>query len=190
MNKLLKGSIAGAAGIALLLGGAGTFALWNDSENISSSNISTGELGIDLSGAGTWQDVSSDVTPATISPATFRMVPGDKVRFEQNVTIKASGKNLKAELAFAPGANAIPASLSSATTVTVGAAIVGTGNATVVSQGAGTNKFTITPTTAGDTTVKVTIDIELSKTGLTGANGQNATINLAAANFALTQVRP
>ena len=29
MNKLVKGSIAGAAGIALLLGGAGTFALWN-----------------------------------------------------------------------------------------------------------------------------------------------------------------
>ena len=31
MNKLVKGSIAGAAGIILLMGGAGSLAYWNDS---------------------------------------------------------------------------------------------------------------------------------------------------------------
>ena len=44
MNKLVKGAVAGAAGIALLLGGAGTFALWNASTNVSTGSISTGTL--------------------------------------------------------------------------------------------------------------------------------------------------
>ena len=41
MNKLVKGSIAGAAGIALLLGGAGTLALWNADAYIANTAIRT-----------------------------------------------------------------------------------------------------------------------------------------------------
>src|SRR6188474_1998822 len=82
MNKLTKGTIAGAAGIALLLGGAGTFALWNDTADIAGGTISSGELSIDATTAGVWQDVSFDKTPpVVIDPATFLMVPGDTVEY-------------------------------------------------------------------------------------------------------------
>ena len=30
-NKMIKGSVAGATGIVLLMGGFGTYALWSDS---------------------------------------------------------------------------------------------------------------------------------------------------------------
>jgi len=45
MNKLFKGAIASAAGISLLMGGAGTFALWQDDTSLGSSAVITaGEL--------------------------------------------------------------------------------------------------------------------------------------------------
>lgn len=44
MNKATKGAVAaGAAGI-LLLGGAGTFALWEDNASITGGTVSTGHL--------------------------------------------------------------------------------------------------------------------------------------------------
>src|ERR1700710_1730368 len=44
MNKLVKGAVAGAVGVTLLLGGAGTFALWNSTIGVSTGSISTGNL--------------------------------------------------------------------------------------------------------------------------------------------------
>ena len=46
MNKMIKGSIAGATGIALLMGGFGTYALWSDSQGISSGTVQSGTLDI------------------------------------------------------------------------------------------------------------------------------------------------
>ena len=60
MNKLLKGSIAGAAGIALLLGGAGTFALWNDTAAASGGTVQSGNLSVVLNGSPAWKDISPD----------------------------------------------------------------------------------------------------------------------------------
>src|SRR5690554_3920314 len=88
MNKLVKGSIAGAAGIALLLGGAGTLAYWNDIENLGTGGvIATGTLDIAPTTAGTW----------TGDDVTF-FVPGDSAEYTESFTITAVGDNLAFDL--------------------------------------------------------------------------------------------
>src|SRR5690554_2199545 len=104
MNKLLKGSIAGAAGIALLLGGAGTLALWNDTETIAGGAITAGELDIDAgTSAGVWAVNDIDiVSPATIDD--YRVVPGDIVTFTKVFDVTAVGDNLEATVALSNNA--------------------------------------------------------------------------------------
>lgn len=86
MNKLTKASIAGAAGIALLLGGAGTLALWNDSASLTADSISSGTLTISDS-AGTWDVNAPDL-----------WVPGDSFTYTGTLAISATGDNLEATL--------------------------------------------------------------------------------------------
>ena len=38
-NKMIKGSVAGATGIVLLMGGFGTYALWQDSATLGGSSV-------------------------------------------------------------------------------------------------------------------------------------------------------
>jgi spore coat-associated protein N len=95
MNKATKGALAaGAAGI-LLLGGAGTFALWEDSASITAGTVSTGELELDL-GTGTWAQTATPATPININ--TFKIVPGDSLTYTTSVTATATGDNLTGEL--------------------------------------------------------------------------------------------
>ena len=47
MNTMIKGSIAGATGVALLMGGFGTYALWSDSEDLPRNSVTSGNLNID-----------------------------------------------------------------------------------------------------------------------------------------------
>jgi alternate signal-mediated exported protein len=97
MNKATKGAIAaGAAGI-LLLGGAGTFALWEDSKDIEAGTVSTGQLELDVP-VGDWADVTSG-SPAEITDITaFKLVPGDILTYTTTVTATATGDNLHGEL--------------------------------------------------------------------------------------------
>jgi alternate signal-mediated exported protein len=97
MNKLLKGAIAGAAGVALLLGGAGTFALWNDSANLDTGTITAGNLSVALDSTGVWADQNGDITDI----GAYRIVPGDVLTYTQDVTVTADGDNLTAELGLA-----------------------------------------------------------------------------------------
>ena len=87
MNKLVKGSIAGAAGIALLLGGAGTLALWNDTTGIDDVAVSAGNLTLESDPAAAWD-----------SPAIAEWVPGDTFTYTDNLTIVATGDNIEATL--------------------------------------------------------------------------------------------
>src|SRR5690606_4954316 len=83
--KLVKGSIAGAAGIALLLGGAGTLAYWNDSADVNSAaSISTGTLSVASTIAGSWSN-------GTIA----NYVPGDSNVYTETFTVTAVGDNLE-----------------------------------------------------------------------------------------------
>lgn len=86
MNRFAKGSIAAGAGIVLLLGGAGTFALWNDTAEIGNATIQAGELRLDTTGTGGW-----DAVPAN-------WVPGDSATYTDTLTLTAVGDNIAAIL--------------------------------------------------------------------------------------------
>src|SRR5688500_9753810 len=115
MNKLVKGAIAGAAGIALLMGGAGSLALWNDSAAITDASVASGTLTLGAT-AGTW----------TGNPAL--MVPGDSATYTSTVTITAKGTNLLSRLSIDPASITGTASLVSNlnTTFTLGTVTGGT----------------------------------------------------------------
>ena len=89
---MIKGSIAGAAGVALLLGGAGTFALWNDTAAVAGADITAGTLTVDAAD-GTWADQYGE-----IDIASYLIVPGDTLTYESVITVDAQGDNIKAKL--------------------------------------------------------------------------------------------
>lgn len=195
MNKLVTGAIAASAGVALLLGGAGTFALWNDSQTVSGGSISTGTLAIAKVGTPTWSDISATTANGTtFDPSTQKLVPGDKVRLTQQVTISTTGKNLKANLAYDTASITNNAALDSYLTYTfaaTSAAPVPTGAATLAAAVSPAKGYIVTPGTAATTTVDVTVTVEFKDTA-TDLVGQNlaAAINLANLKLTLAQVRP
>ncbi|MCM3660801.1 alternate-type signal peptide domain-containing protein [Georgenia satyanarayanai] len=100
MNKKTTGLVAGAAGAALLMGGA-TFALWNDSAWVDGGAITAGNLDVSA-GAVSWKDVSEDRTQGnhSINLDTFRIVPGDTIQGTLPLKAALQGDNLVAELSL------------------------------------------------------------------------------------------
>ncbi len=102
MKKLTKAAIAGAAGIALLLGGAGSLAFWNASANVAGGTITAGELTITAANPevpGTWTVSNGTIVNGAIADITsFRAVPGDVLTYTKDFAITAVGNNLKASV--------------------------------------------------------------------------------------------
>jgi len=193
MNKLLKGSIAGAAGIALLLGGAGTFALWNDSAVIKGGTVSTGVLSLSApTTAATWTDVStasSIVGGTPFNTGSQKLVPGDKVQTTQAVTVNASGKNLKANFTFDPKSITTDTELASQLVYSlVVTAPDGTPAGVVTSNG--TNSYTIAPPTSGTIALTAVFTVEF-KSDTADKVGQNkaTAAQLENLKFTLVQTR-
>ena len=127
MSKLTKATIAGAAGVALLLGGAGTFATWNATAPISGGTIVAGSLLVGTPAAGTWSVTHLAAGSGTVygssaatTLASYKASPGDKLTYTTTVPITVSGTNLVATLALAPGAIAASAPGSAANTALAG----------------------------------------------------------------------
>ena len=88
MNKKMKGLLAGAAGLALLLGAGGTFALWNDETrlfNATEDNLRTGHLHLGIDGSSAtysipWQYRLGTTAEFVPIPTDFRPIPGHTVR--------------------------------------------------------------------------------------------------------------
>ncbi|CAM3031837.1 alternate-type signal peptide domain-containing protein [Skermania piniformis] len=180
MNQKVKGAMAAAAGGILLLGGLGSYALWEDSENIGGGPISSGELSIDPVGTPTWEDVS-DITPGPIADiSNFLIVPGDVLEYHASYMIAASGDNLKATLtADQAGITGDPALLAH-----VSSELAVTG----LADGGSAGVYTVTDADAGsaiDVVVTLTFDRDTPD-----QVAQNEAINLADFNLALQQVRP
>jgi len=78
MNRNAKGAIAVGAATLLLLGGGGTFALWNNSATVSAGTVESGHLTIDTSATtDQWYDAASfndDYADWLADPAS---APGD-----------------------------------------------------------------------------------------------------------------
>lgn len=116
MKKVTKATIAAVAAGALLLGGAGTVALWQQNANVDAGSVSTGHLKLTTGETGTWQDVSNSLEPTAFDPKNDTLVPGDVVTFDQFATIEAEGKNLQGALTVGTAA-AVPDELADDVTV-------------------------------------------------------------------------
>jgi len=165
MNKLVKGSIAGAAGIALLLGGAGSLALWSDSAALSPTSITSGTLDIAPGTTGTW------------SPALAKIVPGDTTTYTQTYTVTATGDNLHAQLSTNAGTigNTVGATVNTTYAVKTAANVAVTPTAGVYALNAGT--YTVTAT------IVVTFP-----TSTANQDGINGTVSFSGVTVSLNQV--
>jgi alternate signal-mediated exported protein len=175
MRSVTKAVIAGAAGVALLAGGAGSLAFWTDTQPGSPVTISSGDLSlgtIDDSSGWTIQQNAADVpVPQTAAVAyvagTTLVVPGDVLTKTVAVPVSISGLDNKATLvvtgATSPS-NALATQLTAAVTSVNG---VAGGTATLTSANDGTVNvvFTVTiPWTADNTTTALTTDFQATYT--------------------------
>ncbi len=100
MNKATKGAIAAGAAAVLLLGGLGSYALWQDTETVTGGTINSGELNFDpVANTANWTETS--VTPNAdlgTDPSTFLIVPGDVLEYSTQYTVNWAGDNLRATI--------------------------------------------------------------------------------------------
>ena len=178
-HKMINGSVAGATGIVLLLGGFGTYALWTDSESTPSSTINSGVLDI-AAGAALWEDASPDATSTSWTPGTDLVVPGDVIEQTQTFTVSGTGKNLAGEVTFDEGA--LTSAFGAYLTVDV---VVTSDNAGVVNTSG--NDFAFSdPFGTADLTAVVTYTFDSATPDQVA---QNASAALAASTLTISQTR-
>ena len=188
MRKTTKGAIAIGAGVALLLGGAGTLAYWSDSKPLSSgTTITSGKLTVATKTAGSWAWANGTTTPAFV-PGTSKVVPGDSIRYTEVFTVTALGNRLNAQSSYAvptySGTNALTTALGTPA-VTLTAVKTGAGTGTITT---GTNSFSISsPTT--ETTFDVTVTVTLTFDSATaGVSAQDLSAVLQNGAVTISQV--
>lgn len=94
MNKMTKGAIATGLGVALLLGGGGTLAVWNAGAEGSAGTITSGDLNLHAE-AGQWQ---SNISGVIGDINEYRVVPGETLTYTQDLAVTLDGDNLQATL--------------------------------------------------------------------------------------------
>lgn len=94
MNKMIKGAALAGLGIALLLGGAGTLAVWNDAVETDAGAIVSGDLEV-TADKGEW---TSSITGTVADIASYRVVPGETLTYSQPLTVVLEGDALEATL--------------------------------------------------------------------------------------------
>lgn len=195
MNKLAKGAIAGAAGVALLLGGAGTFAFWNSTADIAGGTITAGDLLVEQDGtAGVWVNQLGTV----IDIADYRIVPGDTLTFTDDVLVTAVGDTLEATLGLGGGSIASDGTAAGdalAARLTAGAVVTATGPGITAAAAPNTYDIVAADGTGGsivdqEVTLAVTITFPFAGDPATQDNpAKNGVVSLAGMNITLTQVQ-
>ncbi len=179
LHKIVTGVIAGTTGIALLLGGAGTFALWNAEASTQGGTVASGTLSLRAVDDGRWTDVTNGRS-AVIRPADVRMVPGNTYRFRQTLQVEATGDDMAAALTYQPQSITGDRALVDATERTLSV----TSDSGAVTQSApGSNTFDVSPSDA-TTTVEVLFTIALPESAETGQDG---TVDVSGLTFTLQQ---
>jgi len=188
MNKMIKGSVAGATGIVLLMGGFGTYALWSDTSSMEANGVTSGELDI-ASATATWADASGDSTTAW-NPASDAIVPGDVIERTQVFTVTGSGKNLEGTIDLTGGAvdkAAFAKSPGPGNWLTVDVDVTSSGGG-VNETAPGSNAFVFSaPFDTETLTAVVTYSFDEATTA---QQAQDATATMAATTFTIAQVRP
>ena len=182
MKKVMKAAIAAGAASALLLGGAGSYALWKGTGDINAGTVTTGHLTLDATAAGVWADASTDAANAVFNPVTDRLVPGDKVTYKKLVKVSAEGKNLKGALEVGTLA-AVPAPLTNQVNVSVDADATAAGLSKVGNV--------ISFAAPGDYDIPVTITVNFipGTVGSTPDATMDENLDLGALTLNLNQVR-
>jgi alternate signal-mediated exported protein len=154
MRNVTKAVIAGAVGLALLGGGAGSLAFWTDTQTGSPVTIASGDLSLgtfDDSTGWTIEQSAAGVpvpqtAPVAYVPGTTLVVPGDVLTKTVAVPVNISGLNNTATLvvtgATAPS-NDLSTQLTAAVTSVDG---VAGGTATLTSADNGTVDVVFTVT--------------------------------------------
>lgn len=183
MNRMIKGALVGATGVALLSGGVGTFALWSSETGVDNATVTSGKLKVESGGVATWLDKSTNPDGVVFNPATSTIVPGDVIEMTQPLDVTATGTNLKAKVE-------LTGLTESFANLTVTFAYAGK---SVSSSADGSGSLVLDYTTAADltalsagTAATVTYSFPSSVTGVVD---QNVTAQLANAKVVVTQVR-
>ena len=187
MRKTTKGAIAVGAGVALLLGGAGTMAAWQLTSTSAAGSVSSGEFNLVSNTGATWKwgnatNATTCTPTATDFPAGAKLVPGDCVIYTQPITVTASGNRLVATLTVTPVSNTgtwAGLTATTATTMTPTAGLTGTAS-----------PFTITPGTATVTATGTAVTTIIFDPATTGNTGQGSTATLNGVSLVLKQTAP
>ncbi|MGE3191926.1 MAG: alternate-type signal peptide domain-containing protein [Microbacteriaceae bacterium] len=206
MNKLVKGAIAGAAGIVLLMGGAGSLAYWNDTAQAGpasgSNSITAGTLTITAQNAGTWtKGMYNNAGTQTVAPAAVanlsnvRIVPGNRLVYTQVFNVVGTGDDLFFTIGSTNGA--VTAASASAADTALAAAINGSGT-TAFSVGSVTGGTVVAATTPGvykvssnagtAATITVTWTINFPFGAAVDNTTKTGAVNLSQGSITLTQV--
>lgn len=188
MNKLTKGAIATAAGVILLMGGAGTLASWNSSATAGAGQtISAGSLGVTSAGAGVWKSGTT-----VINPTTFKIVPGDTLTYVQTFNLNATGDNLLFTIAATPGAiagtttGAADTALAAQLTKTASFTTTTTGGNIAPSTTLGTYKVA---SNSGSSTVTITMTVAFPYGSTVDNSAQLGSVSFGAGAVTLTQTQ-
>jgi alternate signal-mediated exported protein len=191
MNRFAKGAFAGAAGIALLLGGAGSFALWNGTATAAAGTIQSGTMTIATTpgAAPSWTVTHGSTTTSIAVIDSFRAVPGDVLTLTQKVDISATGDKLSAVLSIDPtsitsGNTTASRELATALASSVGLTISGALPAGIVA-GPTPNTYTVSGA-LGTKTLTVVASFAFDS-ATAGTTAQGGTLDLTKLAFALAQ---
>lgn len=100
MRTSLKAALAGVVGAGLLLGGAGSLAFWNDTEDITGGTVTPGVLDLSAPSCDPWQ---LDTAGGNFLLTSDTVVPGDTLTQVCELTLSVTGDHLKAGIeAVAP----------------------------------------------------------------------------------------
>ncbi len=101
MNKMAKGALAIGIGSALLLGGGGTLAVWNQTQSANAGQIAAGDLELTTQ-PGVWKNAYGTVVDLdpTNAVADYKVVPGDVLTYSQTMDVKLVGDLMKAKLSI------------------------------------------------------------------------------------------
>ncbi|HEX7834555.1 MAG TPA: alternate-type signal peptide domain-containing protein [Pseudolysinimonas sp.] len=206
VNKLVKGAIAGAAGIVLLMGGAGSLAYWNDSASAGpssgSNSITAGTMTVTAVNGGSWTKglynasnvlVGSVASVADLS--TVRLVPGNRLVYTQGFNIVATGDDLYFTIGSTAGAVsaasagaadvALAAQINASGTTAFSVSSV-TGGTVVAATTPGTYKVSSNAGTASTITVTWTVDLPFGASAVNTA--KTGAVSLSQGAITLTQV--
>ena len=178
MNKSTKGALAAGAAAILLLGGAGSLAYWNATQDAGTADIKSGNITLSApdcttaDGSHDWQLDNGD----TYVPGTTKVVPGDTISKVCDMTLVLTGEHIGATLTF-DSAGLTPAS---GDTTTLEDEL--DPNATFTVDGVAYTAITA----PGTHVVRATISVDFDGPGATNAS-MNGDVNLDAINVLAEQ---